>query len=101
MLGFRVSISLMNFFLACQTTDILPGLEEEGLRQLYPTGSDVGKLLLLASLSTFYAAKARIGAFKSLKRRRRIEFISLESMWRSFLVLNCKRGLEICDDRKL
>lgn len=23
------------------TTDILPGLEEEGLRQLYPTGSDV------------------------------------------------------------
>lgn len=27
-----------------QTTDILPGLEEEGLRQLYPTGSDVGKL---------------------------------------------------------
>ena len=28
----------------CQTTDTLPGLEEEGLRQLYPTGSDVGEL---------------------------------------------------------
>lgn len=35
-----------------QTTDVLPGLEEEGLRQLYPSGSDVGELLLLLFYST-------------------------------------------------
>ena len=29
-----------------QTTDVLPELEEEGLRQLYATGPDVGKSLI-------------------------------------------------------